>query len=179
MVMRMVLDGTDMYVKFDMDPPEPGTEYWYLTDLAATGMDTTQLESPAGMGGPSDYLDSLRGAGADVRDAGRSEIDGVAVTRYEGTIDPQTAIDRAEPGSRDQIRSMMRQAGMEPIPFVALVDDDGLLRRQEMTMTMDVRGLSVSTRMTVDYYDFGADVTVEVPPADQVRPASDLSDLPA
>jgi hypothetical protein len=176
MMMRMVVDGSLVYVKFDSEPAEPGMEHWYVTDMAEMGVDTSALESPGGLGGPTSYLESLKGAGTDVIDAGRTEIDGIPVRRYEGTVDPQTAIDRADPEKRSQLRSLLRQSGMdEPMPFVAFVDDAGILRRQEMTMSMETGGVAVTVTTTVDYYDFGAEVTVTTPPADLVRPASQLT----
>jgi len=177
MVMRMVLDSTTMYVKFDVDPPEDGTQYWYATDLASTGMDVSTLENPAGLGGgPTSYIESLRGAGADVAVTGTEEIDGVDVTRIEGTIDPSAAIDRAAPEKRAELRSMLRSSGMtQPMPFVAWVDHDGLLRRVQMTLSADMGLASFTARTTVDYYDFGADVSITAPPADLVRDASELS----
>ena len=183
MVMHMIQDGARLYLKVDTVPTVPGMDSWYVADYDKLGLDTSQLESPAGLGGgPESYLESLKGAGADVAATGRSEVDGVAVTRYEGTIDPEVAIERADPDKRSQLRSMLRQSGMnQPMPFVAYVDDDGVLRRQEMTMSMSPPGGEggISVALTVDYYDFGADVSIDPPPADQVRDISELTGLSA
>lgn len=184
MVMRMVQDGARVYLKYDIVPAEPGMEHWYVVDYDEMGLDTSQMQSPAGMGGgPTSYLESIKGAGADVAEAGRTEVDGVEVTRYEGTIDPQAAIDRADPDKRAELRSMMRQSGMgDPMPFTAYVDDDGVLRRMEMTMSAEMGGaggMAMTARLTMDYYDFGADITITTPPADLVRDASELTDLGA
>jgi len=181
MVMRMVLDGTDMYMKFDVDPPGPGTEFWYHTDLSELGLSAQQMGNAAGLGGgPTSYLESLKGAGADVVEVGPEDLDGVPVTRYEGTSDPQVAVERAAPEKRAELRSMLRASGMnKPMPFVAWVDGDGILRRMQMTMSMDMGKATMTGTATIDYFDFGADVSVTTPPADLVRDSSELTGLGA
>ena len=53
------------------------------------------------------------------------------------------------------------------------VDDDGLLRRMVMKMSLAVAGEKVSVEALTDYYDFGVEVDVEAPPAAQVFDVSD------
>ena len=40
------------------------------------------------------------------------------------------------------------------------VDDDGLLRRLTMDMSMEAMGQPLSTKVSMDYFDFGVDVDV-------------------
>jgi hypothetical protein len=177
MAMHVIQDGSKAYMKVDVDPPEPGSGSWFLVDYADMGLDTSEMESPAGMGGgPSSFVESLRGAGADVVDDGRTEVAGVEVTRFKGTIDPQDALDRADPDKRADLEQLLEQAGSgEPYPFTAYVDDDGVLRRMEMAMTVDDDAVTMTATVTVDYYDFGADVDITIPPSDEVRPMSELT----
>jgi hypothetical protein len=176
MSMEAVQDGTRMYMKVDSVPSEPGTGEWYGIDYADLGMSTQALQQPAGFGGGVDgFVESLKGAGTDVTETGTEEIDGVSVTRFEGTIDPQAAIDKAAPDKRDQVRQMLGQIGItDPMPFVAWVDGDGVLRRMTQTVTMKMGGVSITMKMTVDLYDLGVPVTITPPPADQVHDMSEL-----
>jgi hypothetical protein len=123
---------------------------------------------------PSDTLAMLRGVG-DVEKVGSETLDGTDVTHYRATIDlakaaeqkgvPQTAIDR------------LRQSGApEKLPVdVWIGDDDGLPRK--MTMDYDAKTLSspVSTKMTMTFSNWGSDVTVAAPPADEVFDATALA----
>jgi len=181
MVMRVVQDGSRMYMKFDVEPAEDGTQYWYLVDYDEMGLDTSAMETPAGLGGGvTSYAETLRGAGADVVETGTETIDGVRVTRFEGTIDPEAAIEQADPESRAELRAMLRESGMsDPVPFRAWVDSDGVLRRMEMTMAVDAGPVKIRVATTIEYYDLGADVTVTEPPADLVRDAAELTGLGA
>jgi hypothetical protein len=183
MSMRMIIDGTLMYMKFDADPPEPGMESWYVTDLAQQaedlGMDSSVLDQPAGFGGgPISYIEQLKGAGADVEATGTETIDGVEVTRYDGTIDPLVALDNADPDKRDELERMLDQTGVAgPMPFSAWVDDDGIVRRIRQEFSTDSELMSMRMVQVIDLYDLGEPVTITPPPPDQVRDASELADL--
>jgi hypothetical protein len=177
MAMHVVQDGSVVYMRFDIDPPEPGSGLWYSFDYAELGVPTGSIEQPAGLGGGvSSFVESLKGAGQTVDEVGTEEIDGVPVTRFEGTIDPQAALRNADPDKVDQLREMLAQSGMDgPMPFTAWVDDDGVMRRMSQTVSYEVGGgTAIEFTMTMDLYDLGAPVTVTPPPADQVRDASEL-----
>lgn len=180
----VVVDGTTMYMRIDTVPAEPLLSGWFRLDMAgqaeSLGMDPSSMMS-GGMSGGSftSFVESMRGAGTDVTAVGSETLDGVEVTRYEGTIDPQTAIDRADPERRSELRRMFRQAGMgQPMPFVAWIDGDGILRRMEQTYTMDTgTGLSLTLTNTIEVTELGQPVSIEVPPADEVRDYSALQRL--
>jgi hypothetical protein len=170
MVMRVIQDGTTMYIRYDVDVDVPGMDEWMSVDIAEAGVDASEIGGGSGLGtGPTSYLETLRGAGADVVEAGRAEIDGVPVTRYEGASDPRVALERADPDRRADLESLFESTGMDTaMPFVAWVDDDGVLRRMQLTMEMRTDGLSMTATVTSDYFDFGADITIDLPPADEV-----------
>lgn len=181
MVVHVVQDGTRLFVKQETDPAFPGLDGWFESDLADVGVDAAQLENPAGLGGPTSFVESLRGAGADVAEAGRTTLDGVDVTTYEGTIDPETAIERTAPDHQREMREAMEASGLtEPYAFTAWVDDDGVLRKLRMiVVATTVSGEAMEMATEVDYFDLGADIDIPLPPEDQVRPASEAFDLSA
>jgi hypothetical protein len=53
--------------------------------------------------------------------------------------------------------------------------DDGLVRRLQISYDLTESGRSVSTQLTLDLSDWGTDVSVQAPPADQVFDATDLA----
>lgn len=179
----MVVDGTTMYMRFDTVPAEPTMAGWFSIDMAAQaesfGMDPSSMMS-GGIGGGSftSFVESMRGAGTDVTATGTETLDGVEVTRYEGTIDPQAAIDKADPERRAELRRLFRQSGMgAPMPFVAWIDGDGILRRMEQTYSVQAGGMSLTLTNTVELTELGGPVSIEVPPADEVRDANVLQGL--
>jgi hypothetical protein len=114
----------------------------------------------------------------------------VETTHYHATLDLQKSVQAADlpPGLRDKANALLGDAAA--IPVDVFVDSDGRARR--MTITMDlgdfmgsVAGASGATGLgdlptitaTVDFYDFGAPVSVVAPPADQIVEMPKLGDL--
>ena len=83
-----------------------------------------------------------------------------------------TAAEREQ--ARKGMQWMLEQLGSDSVPVVVFVDDDGLLRRMTMDFAMKVEGEQMSMSMRIDYFDFGADVDVQAPPARDVTDATDL-----
>jgi hypothetical protein len=179
MVMHEIVDGTTIYVKVDSDEAVPGLgDGWMKMDIAALGESgDSPLGGASGLGGgPAGMLESLKGAGASVEETGTDTIDGVPVTVYSGTIDPDAAVQAASPDKVDEVRGALEESGMmASMPFTAYVDRDGLVRRLEMQVKMGVDDTSMQMSMTVDFSDFDAPITITPPPADEVTDMSDLS----
>jgi hypothetical protein len=90
-------------------------------------------------GDPTRILRELGGA-EDFQEVGREEVRDVEATRYRGTID----------GDRIDV----------------WIGDDGLVRRFEIVEESSEDG--ETTTLTTEFYDFGAELDVEPPPADEV-----------
>jgi hypothetical protein len=172
MQMREIVDGTALYIKADGNEVIPGLGSGW------TKLDMSDLPGAAGAGGGSGlgitgwtgFLDSLKGAGASVTETGTDTVDGVPVTVYEGTIDPQAALDQASPEDAQDVQGALDQmGGTFDMPFTAWVDADGMVRRLEMRVQADMGPVSLEVVMTIELYDFGAPVTIEAPPADEVN----------
>ena len=91
-------------------------------------------------------LELLRDIG-DVQTIGNETLRGVPTTHYRGTID---AIDA---------------------PVDVWVDGDGRARKVTVA-TVDRRGIKVETE--IEYYDFGVELDVTVPPARDVLDFTDI-----
>jgi hypothetical protein len=87
------------------------------------------------------------------------------------------ALDRAPADQRDRIQRAIDQLGSgadqlldASLPVDVFVDDDGLVRK--LAMNFDLPGQSGtgagSAAITMEMFDFGSDVSIEPPPADQV-----------
>ncbi len=141
--------------------------------FASAGSDASSGIVPfVGTGGARSFLAALRGAGGQVTEVGTDTIDGVAVTRYQGTIDPaaaKTATGDAPGG--------LAELGSTPFPVQAWIDEQGIVRRLELQPSLDaaagLRALGAlggggGLTITVELRDLGAPVVIDVPPADQV-----------
>lgn len=190
--MEVVLVGETMYMNMGelasaLGAPTP----WFSIDLADIPGASDLLGGGGGLGAndPTQFLEMLRGAGkADV--VGHEDVRGVSTTHYRARVNVEDAIAAAPKDQRDALRSMMESlsassgldlAGIE-FPVEVWIDDQGLPRRMEMTMDFGSVGIpdvpsGTSVTVTVEFYDFGVDVNVEPPPADQVTDLTELAGI--
>jgi hypothetical protein len=140
-----------------------GGKDWVSIDLKDLGAGQSSTQNPA------DMLQSLRGAG-DVREVGTDDIDGTATTKYHAEISLQKAIDKMPAKYRDLAEQGMKALGGS-FPVDVWIDHDGLPRRFEISI--DVSGTG-SVKERIDFSDYGADVSIEAPPADQVQSMADF-----
>ena len=193
--MEMVVDDGVIYMRspaFERLAPTP----WVSMDPAK--MDPEAAAQFGGFGAgttdPSAYAGLFAGV-FDVRASGAADIDGVATTRYVGTIDLAKVLEGfsdvvgedVDAATKEQLEAAVEQFDAlgidEKIPFQIWIDEDGLPRRQRITM--DFGELVPGTEealldMTVDYSAFGEPVDVEIPKASQVTDITDtMGDMAA
>jgi len=111
---------------------------------------------------PTGFLDSLRGL-TTVERVGTDTIRGVEATHYHGAISLSDAIDRAPTDRREQLRRALGSADAT-LPVDLWVDGDE--RPVRFDATFAASGTTAHVRL--DLFDYGADVTVTAPPADEV-----------
>lgn len=180
--MEMVMDDGVIYMRSPAfeDAPTP----WVSIDPSK--MDPAVAGQFGGFGAgttdPSAYAGLFAGV-FDVQASGEADIDGVATTRYTGTIDLQMVLEGfaeivgedADAETTEQLEAAVEQfeaLGIDgTIPFQIWIDDEGLPRRQRITM--DVGDLLPGTgeaqmEMTVDFSAFGEPVDVAPPRASEV-----------
>ncbi len=182
-----VSTGSTIYQKF---PPHLaarlGGKPWLKIDFnqlgQAAGIDLNSL-SQASSGDPTQALQFLRGAGADMVEVGKEQVRGEAVTHYRGTVDMNKAAAAAPPEQQQTYRKLA-QIYAQPLPVEAWIDGDGRLRK--MTYAVDLAKLNLPPETTqgekptgnlnfsIELFDFGTPVSVTVPPADQVSDYAQL-----
>ena len=131
---------------------------------------------------PSDFLSAFEDADAEIVEIGVEEIRGIETMRYLVTFDMEKLLEQASPEERAELEAQ------GPLPFDRLpMDlwigvDDGLIYKY----VMDIDGAKVDAApgegfermvMTFEIYDYGADIVVEPPPADQITSSDDLGGL--
>lgn len=180
--MQMVMDGGVVYMRSPMFQ-DAGTEW--------VSMDPSKLDPSAaaqfggfgtGTTDPSAFVGLFAGV-FDVKASGQQELKGIPTTHYVGTIDLKKVLqgfsdvvgEDIDPATRKQLEMAVEQfesLGIdEKIPFEIWIDEDGLPRRQQITMDFGdlVPGAEeASMEMTVDLSDFGKPVDIEIPSASQV-----------
>jgi LppX_LprAFG lipoprotein len=178
---EMRTDGTTMYMKM---PPQMG---------APTPWVSTDLKNAAGVGGlgqlgqlnnndPRGTMDMLRGV-AEVEEVGREEVRGTEPTHYTAVVDLNKALEDAPEESKQALQQQLKMLGTSDLPIDVWIDDDGLLRRQDMTMDLSKAAAAggapagqgpAEMFMRMELFDFGTEVDVAPPPADQVTDMAKL-----
>lgn len=159
----------------------PEGKHWIKIDLQAVGegfgFDFAQL-AQLGQSDPSQQLDFLTSV-SDVEDVGSEEVRGVDTTHYEGVLD-YDRVAKEFPETADSIRQVQKLTGVTKTPIDIWIDAEGLPRRLSYEMKVDppanspAAGMTGTSTFTLEYYDYGTDVSVAIPPKSEVLDPSKL-----
>jgi hypothetical protein len=181
---EMIFDDFVVYMKFPfLSELQGGLKEWLRFDIRELGkeqgFDLGQL-SQLNQNDPSQALQYLRAASEDVEELGKEEVRGVETTHYRMTIDLRKVVDQAPEEQREQLRAqidqIVEQSGIQMVPTEVWIDDEGLARRMELTYNgmRFAPGEEGDMTMTMELFDFGVEVDIQPPPANNV---TDLQDL--
>jgi hypothetical protein len=153
----------------------PGGKTWVRLDVEkagkAAGVDVNQLMGGAGQN-PSDWLALLRAQG-DFSKVGTETLNGVETTHYHGTVDLRKAVENSP--AADAMKRLLDLGAPSAYPIDVWVDDQGYIRQYESSYDETVGGNTMSTTTKVDMSDYGAQVDISAPPADEVFDATELA----
>lgn len=161
-----VLDGTTIYMKSPLfSGALPNGKTWLKLDLQkfgqSKGIDFNQLLTQ----NPSQSFAQLKASGR-VKEIGDETIDGVETTHYRAHIDPA----KIPQGAKIEALTNAKYGPYD----VWVGKDDGYIRRTKNTYSYSAPGVGrQAASMTMDFSDFGKDVAVTVPPADETVDATD------
>ena len=180
---QVVFEGLVVYMKFPLLTRQlPGKKPWVKIDLDTVGkeqgVDLGAL-SNLNQGDPTQALQYLKATSGDVEEVGREEVRGEETTRYRATIDLRKVPDVAPPEERERIRRTIDQvveaSGESEIPTDVWVDDEGRVRRQRYTQKLAAgEDRRAEMTFTMEFFDFGVDVSAEPPPASKVTDISKI-----
>jgi len=162
-VFEAVFDGSTLYSREPALTELLGIEQQWIKS-GAQDWRSVNPDDPS-MADPATLLGKLQTSSDDVRDLGADLIDGAEARHYAGTFDlakvvPATQEVQDELDARAQFDESTR------MPYDTWVQD-GVIRRLILHYgTPDRSDAQLVT--TVDFYDFGAPVTIDVPAPDQV-----------
>lgn len=171
--------GDTVYLSFPFFTAFLGAETdWISMPADEESSVTGDMGTGATPSDPTSFLESLSKAGGDVEDLGVEDVHGFSTHHYRVVVDQ----DWRNELSAEELSALESQGPLPSgsFPLDVWVDDDGLVHR----MSIQMEGDSVATSpdeqfdsliMTFDFYDFGKQVTIEPPPADQVTDVADLS----
>jgi hypothetical protein len=127
---------------------------------------------------PGQVLGYLSDVDAEVQLLGRELVRREATTHYHAKVDQRRALrhDLESHGwSPHAIDCAVSSQPQEPLDIDAWVDDVGLVRRLVTTATVRLGRSDSTWVVTTDFFDFGAPVQIDAPPADEVVSYEDWS----
>ena len=97
-------------------------------------------------------------------------------THYRGTVDLRKALEQIPAESREGFERVLELVGQTRMPFEVWIDDDGLARRMkyEQPLPAGQGSQDASMGLTMEMYDFGTEIDVEPPPANEVIDLQEL-----
>ena len=152
---------------------------WGKVDIAAMG-DVAPGEAAGSLGGgqaydPQVFLDMIRESES-AEELGTDEIDGVPVSGIAASVDMGDMLE-AQGMSPEEVGGAVEDMAGLTFPMEVWIDADDLIRRidyafDEETLAelgggADAAGMG-GISMTMDFLDYGGDITVEVPSGDEV-----------
>ena len=184
--LEMRLDGTVAYMRMPFFSGElPAGKEWVRLDLAKAaareGFDFAQLPGFAEGSDPRELLDFLRAVSSEVTLVGTENVRGVETTHYFAVVDLEKALaDLARKSGDSSFLAQFQSvsAKLQNVPLDVWVDADYLVRRMVMDLSVSVPGESgqVKASVSMELFDYGKPVSVEVPPASDVVDLSALQD---
>lgn len=155
--MELILLGKAMYLK----SPDMGTgDTWVKIDLS----DADSLFGMIGKATDPEVMFKAMESPKELELIGSEDVDGVATNHYRITMDPSQYVKAME------FPAAMADMLPEELVTDMWVDGDNLPRKFTQTIEVPGAGGGATSTSTTEgtYSDFGTDVEIEAPPADQV-----------
>jgi hypothetical protein len=180
--------GSVMYMRMPfLQVAAPQLKPWIKLDLnklgKGIGVDFDALMQLSNQTDPTKALEFLRATGK-VQELGDATVRGVHTTHYKGVIDLERYAKQLEQkgggkAAASSIRKVGQLTGTTTMPVELWIDADSLVRRMAWDQTVSaVAGQGPTTvKATMDLFEYGVDVTVVTPPADQTSSFEELQKL--
>lgn len=156
-----------------------GQGTWIEAEADEAG-DITSSFGGTGNGSPVDLLSALEDANAEITEIGSEEVRGVTTTHLRALIDIAAFEASLTDDERATLERDLGDVPIEAFPIDFWIDGDGMVRRYSMDLSQVAQADEDVDQATFvfEFFDYGADVTIEAPPADQIV-SSDALDLGA
>jgi hypothetical protein len=177
--MEVISVGDKSWIKFSLLKMMAGADtQWIEVSPEQTG----ELTSGLGLGwnftSPTSLLEQLRGADGDVEELGNESIRGEETTHYRIDVDVAALSTELPSEEQDQLQDDLGQLD-KPLPVEFWVGgDDRLYRyRVEIADTTPNDDDQTSVSLQFEFFDHGATIDIQPPPADQVTSMEELDSV--
>jgi hypothetical protein len=142
-----------------------GKGHWVKEDDVQTSGDPVELliPFPGSPTKPTDVLARVLLASEEEEELGEEEIRGTNTTHYRARVDIEKLVKQLPAADRPD-GDVSQLWGEKLVPVEIWIDDESRLRRITIEQTDDDASMST----TVELFDYGVEVDVEPPPADEI-----------
>lgn len=170
--------GDTSYIRFPFFSLFLGVQTEWIATPVEEGQSATSGFGGSSPSNPADFLEFFEEASGTVEELGRETIRGVDTTHYLVVFDMKDLLANATPEERAEIEA----EGLPPIdclPMNLWISDDGLVNKYVIEMDgtdLDAAPDEEFESMVIDFemYDYGSNIVIEAPPADQVTDMDSL-----
>jgi hypothetical protein len=133
----------------------------------------------AGSADAGEILRSLESTGGDTEDLGEETVRGVETTHYRATIEQNRLEEKLRSEGKADVAKLVEHSFPEDktsIPVEVWIDGEGIVRRirEVMPLENDSGGTALTMDMRMEFYDFGTEPEISLPPASKVFDATPL-----
>jgi hypothetical protein len=188
----MTVDGEVPFLSEDANPVEfrligrtsytrwviKGKSYWVKEDEPAESNDPVELliPFPGSPTKPTDVLARAVPASDEHETLGTDVIRGVEATHYRLRVDLEKLIKQMPPSDRPE-GNVESPWGQRFVPVEIWIDDDSRLRRITIRRAAKEENGTEAETTTVELYDYGVEVDVQPPPAEELISQEELDKL--
>jgi hypothetical protein len=180
---ELIVAGDDVYLNLGPLAELLGSDVsWFKITLPEL-LGGEDGQAPALAPDPGAALELLNGLGPDATEVGTEQVRGVDTTHYKGTISVQEALDSVPEAERSELEealgTLVPELVLPDIPVDVWIDEAGMVRRVTMSVSADSFGLpelvgAGSVSLTVEFFDIGEPVDVQIPPEEEVTSLDEL-----
>ncbi|HVV36499.1 MAG TPA: LppX_LprAFG lipoprotein [Acidimicrobiales bacterium] len=163
----LIFTPDKVYIK----TPQGPKKWAALTDaeLANSGS-TSFLASIRSQLDPRETLRNLGSGTKNAKVVGKEKVRGTDTTHVHADVDlSDAAIAKAPVDAQDSLRQARQSLGADSYPIDVWLDGDGRVRRLSYSLTVGEGTQRATTTVQLEFYDFGKDPGIVIPPASDVK----------
>ena len=111
---------------------------------------------------------------ADVEEVGTETVRDVETTHYRFSTDLAELAESGPEELRSSFERLIEISGSDEVPTQVWIDGDDRVRRLVTDVEMDLEGQQATQQTTVEYYDFGVQFDVQLPPEEDTVDITEL-----
>jgi hypothetical protein len=185
--LEAIQDGETAYIHFPLITKQlPAGKTWIKGDAKdLSSADAGQLSQFGSVVGtdPRDAFGFLKAISGPIETVGSEKIRGVETSHYRATVDT-AKLENLVPAAQRQglggLDQAAKQAGVTEVPVDIWIDAKERVAKLAIDLDAKQPGSEAAIKgsLVIEFYDYGAPLDVELPPADQVVDASALKQTP-